>query len=158
MTANIRPGNPADMVRAIELLEHSHVAAGFGDPKGPTGFFVPFDPRNAESFFRSHMQGGPRSYCRVLADDADQAQGLLLAQAYLHPFGPVWLARESVFWVEPAFRGMSAEIMIRDFECWVSGNGYGFAGLAGMGDDAVIARFYQRRGYRRAETHFLKAL
>lgn len=48
--------------------------------------------------------------------------------------------------------------MLDAYEAWARGKGCRFAGMVAMGDDPVIARLYERRGYRRAETHFLKAI
>lgn len=149
----IRPGVMADRTRAIDLLRDSHVSAGFD---GGEGFVFPFDVVYAARLFVAHLQA-PRSYCLV-HEVSGRAQGVLLAIAYEHPFGPVWLARETVWWIDPAHRGRAAMAMLDAYEAWAKQQGCAFAGMAGMGDDPDVARLYLRRGYRRAETHFLKAI
>ena len=48
--------------------------------------------------------------------------------------------------------------MLDAYEAWAGSQGCAFAGMAGMGADPDVAKLYLRRGYRVAETHFLKAL
>ena len=48
--------------------------------------------------------------------------------------------------------------MLDAYETWAAAQRCAFAGMAGMGEDPVVAALYLRRGYRRAETHFLKPL
>lgn len=152
----IRAAHPRDMPRAIELLRDSYVAAGFDRADGMTGFVVQFDPAYAARLFFSHMAGGHRY---AIVNDVDGvAQGLLLAMAYEHPFGPVWLARETVWWIDPSHRGSAAPRMLDAYEHWARVKRCAFTGMAGMGEDPDVARLYLRRGYRVAETHFLKVL
>ncbi|MDD1534556.1 MULTISPECIES: GCN5 family acetyltransferase [unclassified Bradyrhizobium] len=151
----IRSASPADTARAVELLRDSHAAAGF-DGTGRSGFAVPFEAAYAERLFARHLE--MMNGCALVHEVQGRAEGLLLAIAHEHPFGPVWLASETVWWIDPAHRGYSALAMLDAYEAWASGKGCKFAGMAGMGDDPVIARLYARRGYFKAETHFLKAV
>jgi hypothetical protein len=48
--------------------------------------------------------------------------------------------------------------MLSEYEAWAAEQGCLFVGMAGMGDDPAVGKLYQRRGYRRAETHYLKSL
>ncbi len=152
----IRQAVPADKAAVIRLLQHSRAGAGFDHDKGPTGFAFPFDPAYAERLFLLHLDR-PQALCLVL--DADDApQGVLMAACGEHPFGPVRLARETVWWIEPAHRGLSAVKMLELYERWAAERGCGFAGMAGMGAEPDVGRLYERRGYRAAEMHYLKAL
>lgn len=149
----IRPGCLGDRTRAIALLRDSHQAAGFA---GGDGFVFPFDCAYAARLYVSHMQQ-PNACC--LVHDVDGvAQGLLLAIAAEHVLGPVWLARETVWWIDPAHRGRAAIAMLDAYEAWAASRRCAFAGMAGMGDDPDVAKLYLRRGYWAAEKHFLKAL
>jgi GNAT superfamily N-acetyltransferase len=151
----IRPAMRADRGHVIRLLKDSRAGAGFDSPDGPTGFVFPFDPVYAERLFLSHFS--PRRLC--LVNDIDGTpQGILMAAAFEHPFGPVWLANETVWWIDPAHRGSAAVRMLDAYETWAGAEGCAFAGMAGMGADPIVAKLYERRGYRVAETHFLKAL
>jgi hypothetical protein len=149
----IRPAGLNDMPRAVELLRASHLAAGFA---GSAGFSCPFVPAYAERLFVSHLE--MMNACCLALDVAGVAQGLLLAMAYQHRFGPVWLACETVWWIDPAHRGRSAIAMLDAYEAWAGSKGCVFAGMAGMGEDPDVAKLYLRRGYAAAEKHFLKAL
>lgn len=81
-----------------------------------------------------------------------------MAVASEHPFGPVWLARETVWWIEPLYRGLSASRMLQAYEDWAAEQNCDFVGMAGMGKDPEVARLYLRRGFKVAETHYLKAV
>lgn len=151
----IRAATRSDCRRVVQLLENSRTGAGFDDPNGPTGFTFPFDPVCAERLFLSHL--APRHL--ALVHDVDGvAQGVLLAVATQHPFGPVWLAKETVWWIEPAHRGRAALQMLAAYDTWWRDQGCQFGGMAGMGEDPAVRVLYERRGYRAVETHFLKAL
>jgi GNAT superfamily N-acetyltransferase len=121
-----------------------------------TGFVFPFDPAFAERLFHRYLRGG---FALCLVHDVDGApQGVLMAHAFEHDFGPVWLSQERVWWIDPAHRGSAAPRMLDAYETWAASKGCTFAGMAGMGDDPVVMKLYQRRGYRVAEMHCLKAL
>ncbi|MET4199058.1 GNAT family N-acetyltransferase [Bradyrhizobium sp. LA6.12] len=151
----IRSGMASDRGRAVELLRHSHAAAGF-DGTGESGFAVPFEAPYATRLFEIHL--GAMNGCCFVLDVDGEAQGILLALAYEHQFGPVWISRESAWWIEPAHRGRSAVAMLDAYEAWSREKRCRFVGMAGMGADPDVAKLYERRGYRRAETHFLKAV
>jgi GNAT superfamily N-acetyltransferase len=151
----IRTAVLADKARVITLLKHSRHAAGFDRADSLTGFTFPFDPAWAERLFLSHLAPG-RLAIVLEADGA--AQGVLMAVAADHPFGPVKLARETVWWIEPDYRGLSAVRMLNVYEQWAAKEGCRFSGMAGMGEFPDVAALYRRRGYQVAETHFLKAL
>ena len=151
----IRQANMTDQARVVLLLEHSHRAAGFDTRDGLTGFHFPFDGAYAEHLFQAHMTG--RRLVLVLEADG-LVQGVLMAAFEQHPFGPTYLARETVWWIEPAFRGLNAIRMLDVYEQWARERGCDFVGMAGMGDDPDVSKLYQRRGFKIAETHYLKAL
>ena len=151
----VRTATAADKTRVIVLLRHSRDAAGFDSEHGPTGFNFAFDPAYAEQLFLSHLSQS--CLCLVL-DVADVVQGVLMASSAPHPFGPVVLARETVWWIEPDHRGLAASRMLGAYEAWANERGCAFAGMAGMGADPDVGKLYLRRGYRVAETHYLKAV
>lgn len=152
----IRPATAADKDRVVELLRDSREGAGFDSEDGPTGFTFPFSPNHAERLFLAHTIS-KRSLC-VVNEESNAVQGILMALAYEHPFGPVWIAKETVWWIDPAHRGRSAVHMLGAYESWAKKQGCKFVGMAGMGTDPEVAKLYLRRGYRAAETHFLKAV
>jgi GNAT superfamily N-acetyltransferase len=149
----IRQGKHSDKARVIELLRGSHDAAGFG---GTEGFTFPFLPAYADRLFVTHLE--MMNACCLVNEIDGVAQGVLLAIAHEHLFGPVWLARETVWWIDPAHRGRAAIAMLDAYEAWAKSKGCKFVGMAGMGDDPDVAKLYLRRGYQPAERHFLKVL
>jgi GNAT superfamily N-acetyltransferase len=152
----IRLAELSDKARIVTLLKNSRGGAGFDQAEATTGFQFDFDPAYAERLFLSHLLL-PHMLCLVLEQD-DAAQGVLMAVAAEHPFGPVRLATESVWWIEPEYRGLSAVRMLEAFEDWARGQDCDYSGMAGMGASPQVASLYARRGYRAAELHFLKAL
>jgi GNAT superfamily N-acetyltransferase len=157
----IRSAEINDKARVVTLLEHSRIGAGFDRDGG--GFHFPFDPAYAERLFLMHLM--PRHLCLLLDVGASNnevrpghAQGVLMAVASDHPFGPVKIARETVWWIEPDYRGLGAVKMLNGYEMWARDQGCQFTGMAGMGDDPDVGKLYQRRGYQVAERHFLKAM
>ncbi|MET0721030.1 MAG: GNAT family N-acetyltransferase [Tardiphaga sp.] len=151
----IRSAVANDKAQVIRLLQHSRAGAGFDSADGLTGFCFPFDPAYAERLFMVHQM--PRHVCLV-HDVEGTAQGVLMAAYAEHPFGPVRLARETVWWIEPEYRGLGAVKMLDAYELWARANRCAFIGMAGMGDDPDVGRLYQRRGYLVAERHYLKAI
>ena len=152
----IRAAELADKSRIVTLLKNSRGGAGFDQAEAATGFHFDFDPAYAERLFMTHLLL-PNMLCLVLDQD-DAAQGVLMAVASEHPFGPVRLATETVWWIEPEYRGLSAVRMLVAFEDWAREQDCHYSGMAGMGASPAVAHLYQRRGYRQAEVHFLKAL
>jgi hypothetical protein len=151
----IRTATETDKVRVITLLKHSREGAGFDSANGLTGFTFPFDAAYAERLFIVHQM--PRHLC-LLHVVEDLAQGVLMAAYAEHPFGPVRLARETVWWIEPEYRGLGAVKMLDAYEHWARANHCQFIGMAGMGDDPDVGKLYRRRGYQVAERHYLKAI
>lgn len=152
----IRLGEIRDRDAAVLLLRDSRAAAGFDASTGVTGFVFPFEPAYADRLFRAHVESED-GLCLVSEADG-LAQGILMAWAAEHPFGPVRLARETVWWIDPGHRGSAAPRMLDAYEAWAREQGCAYAGMAGMGEDPDVAKLYLRRGYRCAETHFLKPL
>ena len=151
----IRAATADDRTRIITLLKHSRDAAGFDGTDGLSGFAFPFDAAYAERLVLVHLM--PRHVCLV-HDVEGKAQGVLMAAWAEHPFGPVRMARETVWWIEPDYRGLAAVKMLDAYELWARDAGCNYVGMAGMGDDPDVGKLYQRRGYQIAERHYLKAI
>lgn len=151
----IRRGRLSDKERAVELLRDSRVGAEFDKSDGASGFCFPFVPEYAERLFLSYI--GCADRCCLVFEADGAAQGVLMAHAYEHPFGPVKMAQERLWWIDPAYRGRAAVEMLEAYEEWAASEGCEFIGMAGMGDDPRISAFYRRRGYVAAERNFLKA-
>lgn len=147
----------SDRSRVVELLRDSRIGAGFDRTNGISGFVFPFDPAYAARLFVQHVTA-PNAVCFVLDVDG-VAQGVLMAVAFDHPYGPVRVAKESMWWIDPAHRGGAAAIRMLDaLDAWGREQGCDYSGVAGMGADPAVSKLYERRGYRAAELHHLKAL
>jgi GNAT superfamily N-acetyltransferase len=143
----IRVAVPSDKLRVLMLARAFHSAAGLP---------FPFSAAHADAIFRASLEQEDR-LCLVLDVDG-VAQGVLVAEAGPHPFGPFKMATEHMWWIEPAYRGRAARQMIADYEAWAKGRGCLFAHLTGLGEDPAAGRLYQRSGYSAAERHFMKLL
>ena len=62
----------------------------------------PFDAAYAERLFLLHLMPHGCGCCMTVEGTP---RGVLMAVAAEHPFGPVWVARETVWFIEPAYRG-----------------------------------------------------
>ena len=151
----IRQAVATDKVQVILLLKASREEAGFDRADGLSGFYFPYDAAYAERLFLEHLGAG--RCCFVLVDRG-VVRGVLMARAAEHEFGPVRLARETVWFIEPKHRGRGALGMLDAYEAWAREHGCAFAGMGGMGEDPAVGLLYRRRGYRGAETLFLKGL
>jgi hypothetical protein len=152
----IRLARPEDRNRVVELLRDSRVGAGF-DPAGRSGFTFPFDPAYAARLFVQHTTS-PHAAC-FIHDVGGVPQGVLMMVAFDHPYGPVRVSKDSMWWIDPAHRGGTAAVRMLDAaEAWSAAQGCAFSGIAGMGDDPAVGVLLRRRGYAPAEVHYLKPL
>lgn len=94
----------------------------------------------------------PRGYVAILDDGA--ASGLLAGIAAPSIWAPVLVAEELIWWIAPRRRGRFAGVMLDHFEAWAAAIGAGATGLSHTGKSA--AALYERRGYERAETKYLR--
>ena len=142
----VRLAAAADRLRVVALLRNSHQAAGFT---------FPFHAAYAVSLFLGHS-GRDNACCIVLEQDGC-AQGVLMAQSFQHPFGAGLWAKETVWWIEPDYRGRSGLRMLAAYEDWARGIGCVSIGMASL-ESNDVSGLYRRCGYAPAETHFIKTL
>ncbi|TKT78431.1 GNAT family N-acetyltransferase [Aquamicrobium sp. LC103] len=142
----IRPATSADKLPVLRMARDFHAASGM-----PFRFYPAF----AEAIFKACLEDDDR-LCLVL--DLGGARGVLAAQAAPHSFGPVKVATETMWWIDPAHRGRWAGKMLAPYEAWAHERGCAFINMVGLGSDPLPATLYQRRGYVAAETHFIKPL
>jgi GNAT superfamily N-acetyltransferase len=150
----VRPATPADLQRIVSLLRNAHAAAGFGDGTSPIQY--PFVAQYAVRAFVSHLHDD-NALCLVL-DVGGVAQGMLLARAFDHELGPVRVAKETVWWIEPEHRGKAAGEMLQTYESWAAERGAAVVGMAALEAAPRAGAIYRHRGYQPTETHVLKAL
>lgn len=150
---SLRTATPSDRYRVVALMRNYHRALGLPDGIGPSGLKIPFQASYADRLFARHLQ--PDAYALVYTPNG-VIQGLLLAVKFQHPFGDVWMAKDTMWWVEPAHRGLVAIRMLGLYEAWTKEQRCSYAGMAGMGEDPNIDGLLKRRGYTPVEKNYLK--
>lgn len=143
----MRPALAADKMRVIRLLKNAHAAGGLP---------FPFSAPHAAALFDGQTTQPDR--LALVATVAGVAQGVFMAAVTDHPFAPVRVATEVVWWIEPEHRGKIASEMLSAYEAWARKRGASFVGMAALEAAPRAGAIYRRRGYVPAETHFIKAL
>lgn len=143
----VRRAVPTDQSRVIRLLRNAHAAGSMP---------FPFSAPHAAALFATQVGLGGR--LALVLDVCGQPQGVLMAALSEHPFAPVRVATEVVWWIEPDHRGVAASDMLAAYEAWAVEHGAAFAGMAALEAAPRAGVIYRRRGYMPVETHFIKAL
>lgn len=145
-----------DRIRVIRLLKDS---VKNGESVFGNEYSLPFDVQYGMKLFNYHASN---SNClnMVYVDKKGYVQGVLMAIADTHPFGPVKWAKESVWYIHPKHRGGSAAFRMLDaFEDWaLKDQQCRFVGMGMLGSNPSLKALYERRGYKPVETYFLKEL
>ena len=142
-----RPATPADRLAIVRLLRDAHKAAALP---------FPFSAPHAAALADRHI--GSPNLLALVCGPPGAAQGVLLASSQDHPFAPIRYACETAWWIAPEARGQGAAEMLAAYEAWAVEQGCAFAGMAALASFPRAGTIYRRRGYREAETHFLKPL
>lgn len=116
---------------------------------------LPFDAPYVERTVKDYILADDK-LCLVYAPK-DVPQGFLMAHSGPHPFWPVLVAQELAWWVSPDHRGRAALRLLDAYEQWAADKGCALVGMAHLGDER-LSRLYDRRGYAKTETAFLKRL
>jgi len=154
MTRHAVQGDWPEMMR---LIREAHTAARLDQVDGFTGFHCPWSQWHIERCLTRHMRGSDAAVF-VLEHGAGLG-GILVAIAYEHPFGPVRLSKDTVWWIDPAARGLrNALAMLRAYEDWAASLNVTFAGISGFGDDPRVGTLLKRCGYVVADTHLIKRI
>lgn len=115
-----------------------------------------FSAPHADALFRQSLGMLDRA-CIVYAPE-DSVQGFLLAYVAPSPMADISFARDFGWWIDPDHRGVAASLMLDEFEIWADSRNATFAGMAAMEANPRAGRIYERRGYVKTETHYLKRL
>lgn len=131
-----------DKGAVLRLLRDSHAAAGFD---------FPFSAPHASRLFDTHLASGLILLC------GSPAVGLLMAMSFEHPFGAGLWSKETVWYIDPSARGRAALSMLSAYEEWARSKGCVKVGMASLAINDV-SKIYERKGYSKVETHFIKNL
>ncbi|MBI4047615.1 MAG: GNAT family N-acetyltransferase [Devosia nanyangense] len=143
----VRAAVPTDRMAIARLLRDAHAAGGLP---------FPFSAPHALALADGHI-AAPHLLALVYEGDTGLL-GVLLASSQDHPFAAIRYAAETVWWIAPEGRGQAATAMLAAYEAWALEQGCAFAGMAALATFPRAEVIYRRRGYREAETHFLKPL
>ncbi|AKR55697.1 hypothetical protein XM25_07780 [Devosia sp. H5989] len=143
----VRRAEPRDRMAVVRLLKDAHSAAALP---------FAFSAAHALALIDRHI-ASPNLFAAVYAYQ-ERPLGVLMASAQDHPFAPIRYASETVWWIAPEARGQAAGDMLDAYEAWAFEQGCAFAGMAALATFPRAGIIYRRRGYREAETHFMKPL
>lgn len=140
----LRPAEDSDRAAILDLLRAFHAVSQ-----------MPFEPDAAYGLALIEAHRRPGALCLVLDVDGT-ARGVLMAQAIAHPFGDWLVAKETIWFVDPDYRGRGALRMLDVYEAWAKETGCRAIGMAALAGQRDVSALYLRRGYAPAETHYLK--
>lgn len=143
----VRLATIADKGRVLRMSKDAHIAGQL-----PWKFSAP----HADLLFRQAIEM-PDRVCIVYAPD-DIARGFLLGYVAASPMADISFARDFGWWIDPGHRGIAAAEMLDAFELWADQHNATFACMAAMEANPRAGRIYERRGYQKTETHYLKRL
>lgn len=151
----VRHATMADKIAVLELIKAFYYAKGLDRADGPTRFVVKPEIAYAERWFLHHLND--QDCCCIVYEVEERPRGVLMASAFDHPFGQVRAADESMWWVDPAYRGFGSLKMIDAYEDWARSKGCIGAAMTEFCDHPVGA-IYKRKGYGPLETKYFKPL
>jgi hypothetical protein len=143
----VRAAVAADRLRVVAMSKAAHVAG-----KLPWDFSAV----HADQMFQQSLDQADR-VCIVYAPD-NIARGFLLGYVAPSPMASISFARDFGWWIDPGHRGVAAMEMMDAFELWADQRNATFCCMAAMEANPRAGRIYERRGYARTETHYLKRL
>jgi len=147
----IRHAMASDQRSVIAMLKNYYDA---GQDRTP--FKFAFDPAAAARLFSIHTES--KYSCCIVLDCDGNASGVLMAVSSFHPFAPIRIAIETLWWIEPSHRGRHFRAMLSFYQQWAIERGCAYAGIAALGNDDGMTALYRRAGFALAETHYIKAL
>lgn len=108
------------------------------------------------SFLQSHIPN-PDHLSLIWEQDSQQC-GCLLAFALPHPFLPIRVANELVWWMHPSTRGKGSLKLFQAFEYWAKEIKHceTICVTSTSSTDPSLEKYYQRKGYSRKETTWSK--
>lgn len=147
----VRRAEPHDQSRFLRMSKDAHLAG-----KLPFKFSAP----HAVALFQQAMSM-PDRVCVILASDDNVARGFLLGYVAPSPMADVSFARDFGWWIDVDHRGTGAAgtgaaEMLDEFELWADQRNATFVDMAAMEANPRAGRIYERRGYVKTETHFVK--
>lgn len=120
-------------------------------------YSLPLDQAYGSNYIRNHIP--QKDNLSLVLEDQGQLVGCLLAISGPHPFFPVRVSTELVWWVEPEFRGKSSLDLLKAFEYWsVELQKCNLICITSHTDDPRLAVYYKRMKYIPKELSWYKTI
>ena len=147
MSYSIRLAMASDVPRLYEMAVAHYQASGY---------LFPVDEQYGLRFL--HQQVQSPDACALVLLREDKAVGVLLGSSSPHPFLPVKIAVEILWWVDEDHRGWDSLELLKAFEYWAKN--IKRCQIISCADVAQhsIAAIYERRGYKLEEQTWTKEL
>jgi GNAT superfamily N-acetyltransferase len=141
---------------AADLPAIERMAARFLGPDGPyAGRYGTISPGAVGQLLEQFLL--PGAFAVVLEDVGGAVVGMFGAFLMTHPILGQLIAAELCWWVDPEARGArAAVVMLEQCETWARGAGARFLEI--IAPNERVGVFYERRGFEKTDTHFLKVL
>ena len=111
--------------------------------------------------FPATVQWADKLYMQARTDPnwlcVERPGGILIGMVGPSLLGPFKIAHEVAWWVDPAHRGGSAD-MVTEYEQWAIGKGVKAIKLTSLAMFPRTEALYARAGYSRLETNWVKWL
>jgi hypothetical protein len=142
----IRLAEPEDLARIVEM-------AVLFIAESPYGRIAPAVPDRIIELAKK-LASSPDGVIFVVEVDGN-AVGMLGGHIFDHPMLDAIVASEVAWWVDMAHRGRVGVKLLAAFEQWARDHGATHVEMVSPDSDSV-GRFYERVGYSRIETAYLR--
>jgi GNAT superfamily N-acetyltransferase len=150
MAGVVRKARPEDARRVFEMAGHFLANSSYGR-------WFPLNARMLAQTIKQTIEGG---VIFLLEPRPGQVVGMLAAFPIQDPFSGQGIADEIAWWVEPEYRrGLAGTRLLRALESWARQKQLSLVTMVAPAEsDGDVGRFYQRLGYTKAETKYVKRL
>lgn len=127
----------SDVSRIYELCESFYRASSYT---------FELDQQYGENYIKGHLT---HPTCLSLLHESDQGtiEGCLLAVVSPHPFLPLKVANELVWWIEPQYRSRHSTKLLEAYEYWAIEVQKADLVCVTSTDDPRLEKYYKRKGY-----------
>lgn len=120
-----------------------------------SAYTFPIDMTYGKAFLATHLSN-PNHLGLLYYQDQDHPVGCLLAISGAHPFFPVKIANELVWWVQPEHRSLKSFELLEAYEYWARIIQKCDLVCLTASDDPRVDKLYKRKGYILKERSYYK--
>lgn len=144
----IRKATAADATRIVEMVGHFIEGTSYQR-------FFRFKPSVIGELVGQCLDIG----LVLVAVEGDRIVGMYAAFPLVEPIGKQPMLDEMAWWVEPSHRGGSVgPRLLKAAETWALQKGLVLVKMVAPDDQPQVAAYYERLGYTRVETSYVKRL